>query len=145
MTELATDFSRMKNLVEDNQPDELPAVVAAEYGGYTAVADAMFDLYQRAFDPERAGDAAGEFQFTLITPDGDLAYLLSVADGACAVRPGTAQDPTVGIRLTLADFLRMSCGETNGAMLAMSGKLEVTGDVLASMNLSDWFVMPESD
>jgi hypothetical protein len=30
-------------------------------------------------------------------------------------------------------------------MLAMSGKLEVTGDVLASMNLSDWFVMPESD
>ncbi len=145
MSELAVDFDKMKSLVESTDPDELPAVVAAEYGGYRAVADTMFDLYRRAFDPERAGKSSGDFQFTLITPEGDLSYLLSVANGACSVRAGTADEPTVAIRLTLADFLRMSCGETNGAMLAMTGRLEVTGDVLASMSLSDWFVMPESD
>jgi SCP-2 sterol transfer family len=145
MTDLATAFTRMRSIVESTEPDELPSAVAAEYGGYEAAVEQTFDLYRLAFDPERADDAAGDFQFTLITPDGDLSYLLSVAAGVCTAGPGTAEDPTVAIRLTLADFLRMSCGETNGAMLAMTGRLEVTGDVLASMSLSDWFVMPDAE
>jgi hypothetical protein len=29
-------------------------------------------------------------------------------------------------------------------MLAMSGKLEVAGDLIASMDLADWFVLPEA-
>jgi hypothetical protein len=39
----------------------------------------------------------------------------------------------------------MSCGQTSGGMLAMTGKLEIEGDVMASMNLADWFVIPETD
>jgi putative sterol carrier protein len=57
---------------------------------------------------------------------------------------GPVDDSTCTIRLDLADFLRMSTCETNGAMLAMSGKLEVAGDLIASMDLADWFVLPEA-
>ena len=145
-TTTASAFNKIKQLVEDTEPDALPQTVAAEYGGYDGAVSHLFDLYQQTFDPERADGESGDFLFTLDTPEGDKVYLLSVADGVCRVDQGSgAGDPTVAIKMGLSDFLRMSCGETNGAMLAMTGKLEVEGDVMAGMNLADWFVIPESD
>jgi putative sterol carrier protein len=146
VTDVTAAYFKIKNIVDDTEPEELPAVVAAEYGGYDRAVSHLFDLYQQTFVPERAVGESGEFQFTLVTPEGDKIYVLSVADGTCRVEPGAAAtEPTCAVRIGMADFLRMSCGQTNGAMLAMTGKLEVEGDVIASMNLADWFVIPETD
>ena len=147
MTELttATAFQRLKGLVDDTDPEELAATIAAEYGGYDGAVSHLFDLYQQTFDPERAEGESGDFQFTLVTPEGNKTYLLSVDDGTCKVEAGPGTSPTVVIKMDLGDFLRMSCGQTNGAMLAMTGKLECEGDVMAAMNLADWFVIPESE
>jgi putative sterol carrier protein len=141
----ASEFEKIKRLVDETDPEELSAAVAAQYGGYGPALHQVFGLYQQTFDPERAEDESGTFQFVVGTPEGKVSYLITVAEGACRVEAGAATDPTVSIHVDLADFLRMSCGQTNGAMLAMTGKLECDGDVMAAMNLADWFVMPESD
>ena len=145
MTETAAAFAKIKQIVDDTDPDELPAVVAAQYGGYNGAASHLFDLYQQMFDPERADGESAKFQFMLSTPEGEKTYLITVDDGKCTVDARPGDDPTVVIKLSLADFLRMSCGQTNGAMLAMTGNLEVEGDVMAAMSLADWFVTPETD
>lgn len=147
MTELATAaaFRKIKQIVDETDPDELPAAAAAEYGGYDSAASHLFDLYRQMFAPERADGESAKFQFTLSTPEGDKTYVLTVDDGTCTVDAHAGDDPTVSIKLSLADFLRMSCGQTNGAMLAMTGNLEVDGDVMAAMSLADWFVTPETE
>jgi putative sterol carrier protein len=147
MTDTATEaaYRKIKQIVDETEPDELPATVAAEYGGYDGAAGHLFELYQQMFDPERADGESAMFQFTLTTPEGEKTYLLTVEGGACRVDAKPGDDPTVVIKLSLADFLRMSCGQTNGAMLAMTGGLEVEGDVMAAMSLADWFVTPETD
>lgn len=143
MTDLKIGYRTIKELIDTTAPDNVPDAVARQYGGVEAALDHVFDLYRQSFAPERAGGAGGRFQFDVVTPEGEQVYVLTIQDGKCEVGRDSDADPTVTIRLGLADFLRMSTGNTNGAMLAMSGKLEVTGDMMASMNLADWFVMPD--
>lgn len=143
MTDLKVDFGTIKELIDTRAPEDVPDAVARQYGGVDAALDHVFDMYRQSFAPERAAGAGGRFQFDVLTSEGERVYVLTIQDGKCEVGRGPDADPTVTIRLGLADFLRMSTGNTNGAMLAMSGKLEVTGDLMASMNLADWFVMPD--
>jgi putative sterol carrier protein len=72
-------------------------------------------------------DAAGRFEFALRTPDGERSYVVAIAAGNCEISRGPVDDTTCTIRLDLADFLRMSTGETNGAILAMSASLRSPG------------------
>jgi putative sterol carrier protein len=138
------EYSKIKQLVEDTEPEELSEAFAAAYGGYDTGLQQVFDLYQQTFDAELAEGESGRFLFVLDTPEGGKPYLLTVNDGVLQIDAGPADDITCTIKLDLADFLRMSCGQTNGAMLAMTGKLETEGDVMAAMNLGEWFVIPES-
>lgn len=142
MTDLKADYGTVKELVDSTAPEDIPGAVTRHYGGVDAALDHVFDLYRRSFAPEQADGAAGKFQFNVITPDGERVYVLTIRDGTCEVAKGPDAEPTCAIRLEMTDFLRMTTNNTNGAMLAMSGKLEVTGDIMASMNLASWFIEP---
>jgi putative sterol carrier protein len=146
MTQAPTtvEYTKIKRLVEETEPEELSAAFAAAYGGYDTGLQHVFDLYRQTFDPELAEGETGRFLFVLDTPEGDKSYLLAVNEGVLQIDAGPADDATCTIKLGLGDFLRLSCGQTNGAMLAMTGKLETEGDVMAAMSLGEWFVIPES-
>ena len=143
-TSTAAEYTKFKQLVDETDAEELSAAFAAAYGGYDTGLEQVFDLYRQTFDAELAEGESGRFLFVLATPEGDKSFLLTVDDGALHIDAGPAESPTCTIKIDLADFLRLSCGRTNGAMLAMTGKLETEGDVLSAMNLGEWFVIPES-
>lgn len=145
MTQTSTtvEYTKLKRLVDETEPEELSVAFAAAYGGYDSGLKQVFDLYQQTFDAELAEGESGRFLFVLATPEGDRPYLLTVDDGVLQIDAGSADSPTCTIKLDLVDFLRLSCGLTNGAMLAMTGKLETEGDVMSAMNLGEWFIIPE--
>lgn len=142
MTDLDTGFDQYKKLVEETPPDDLAAALAARPGGVDGTLDEVFDLYQQSFEPANAEGAAGTFQFDITNDDRTRPYFVAVADGACRTGRGAVEDATATIRLSLVDFLHMTLGATSGAVLAMGGRLEVEGDVFASMTFSEWFSPP---
>jgi SCP-2 sterol transfer family len=142
MTAVNVGFEPVKKMVDETPLNELEAVASAQEGGVDGVLDAVFEVYRSSFDPERAYDTDETFLFEIALPDGVKHYFLSVHDQTCRVGRGGVEDPSATIKLGLADFLQMSLGKTNGGVLAMSGRLEVSGDVFAAISFGEWFNPP---
>jgi len=142
MTTANVGFEVVRRMIDETPLDQLTATAAAQDGGMDGVLDAVFEVYRTSFSPERAEDANESFVFDITTPDGARPYFLSVHDGQCEVGRGTLGDPSATIKLDFGDFLQMSLGKTNGGVLAMSGRLEVSGDVFAAISFGEWFTPP---
>lgn len=142
MTGLDLTSDRLRRLVDETPTDQLAALAAEQDGGTDGVLDLVFEVYRMSFLPERAADARADFLFEISCVDGTRPYFLSVADATCRVGRGAVAEPTATIALELADFLQMSYGKTNGGVLAMSGRLEVSGDVFAAISFGEWFEPP---
>jgi putative sterol carrier protein len=85
---------------------------------------------------DAAGAAAGPEgePFTLqqvITgePDGEVAWSVTVGEGAVAVRPGRADSPTVTFTQDLPTAAAIHSGELSAQSAFMTGRLRVGGDV----------------
>ncbi|APR83481.1 Oxidoreductase, short chain dehydrogenase/reductase family protein [Minicystis rosea] len=78
------------------------------------------------------GKVGTVFQFHLKDPDS--AWVIDVKNGKGSVTAGTA---TADVNLTLsdADFLDMTSGKADPQKLFMSGKLKITGNIMASQKL----------
>jgi 3-hydroxyacyl-CoA dehydrogenase/3a,7a,12a-trihydroxy-5b-cholest-24-enoyl-CoA hydratase len=72
------------------------------------------------------------FQFNLKTPDS--AWSVDVKNGKGSVTAGTAP-ADVTLELLDSDFLDMTSGKADAQKLFMSGKLKITGNVMASQKL----------
>ena len=142
MTTANVGFELVRRMIDETPLDDLTDAAAAHEGGVDGVLDAVFEVYRSSFSPERAEDANESFIFDITVPDGARPYFLAVHDGTCEVGRGTVDSPSATIRLGLADFLQMSLGKTNGGVLAMSGRLEVSGDVFAAISFGEWFTPP---
>lgn len=139
---LSESYQSLRELVGGTQPEALADTAIARFGGLDPTLDHVFDLYRQTFDPTRAAGESGTFRFDVSAGEEARSYLLTVEAGTCSVTRTSNAAATVTIAVSLGDFLRMSVGETNGAVLAMSGRLTMTGDLVAAMNLADWFVAP---
>lgn len=73
------------------------------------------------------------FQFDLKSPDS--AWILDMKSGDGAVKQGTADKPDVTLELSDEDFVAMSTGKADPNKLYFSGKMKVTGNVMASQKL----------
>ena len=109
-----------------------------------ALLDGVFDSMKAAFDPSAAGDQSAVIQYAIECPGGERNYNLNVADGACEVAKGAAENPRVTLALSLPDFLRVMTGELNGMQAFTSGKLKISGDLMFSQALATWFKGPNT-
>ena len=103
----------------------------------------VFDAMPAAFQPKKAGPVELALNFAL---RGDLGgeWGVCIEEGACHITEGQVQDPAATIRAGAQDFVAIMNRDLNAVAAYMSGRVRVTGDVTAIMNLLSFFDFPDS-
>ena len=99
---------------------------------------AFFSTLAGKLDPEAAEGLDAVYQFNLNGADGGQ-YQLQIRDGACQVSEGTHPDPHVTLAMSGEDCLRVLNGQVSGTMVAMTGRLRISGDMGLAMQLASLF------
>lgn len=98
----------------------------------------VFDSLPSKLDKDAAEDLDAVYQFDLRGNQGGQYHLL-VQNGTCVVRDGTHADPHVTLSMTGEDCIGVLNGQFSGMTMAMSGRLQVTGDIGLAMQLKSLF------
>jgi 3-hydroxyacyl-CoA dehydrogenase/3a,7a,12a-trihydroxy-5b-cholest-24-enoyl-CoA hydratase len=106
------------------------AAPAAPKGPSSADVFAAIGLYLKA-NPDVGAKVAKVYQFKLSNPASTWTLDLK----ANAVNPGETAKPECTLDLSDEDFMAMTAGKANPMKLFTSGKLKITGDVMASQKL----------
>ena len=139
----ASDFSSLKDAVEQKSNEELVSSIQQQDGGVDGVLEKVFTGMSESFNPEKAAGQQAVVQYEIGSPDGTHEYAMRIADGRCEIEKGRAESPRVTIRIGLADFLRLITGGANGMQLFMTGKLKVSGDLFFAQTYQSWFDRPQ--
>jgi putative sterol carrier protein len=140
----ASDFSSLKDAVEQKSNEELVSSIQQQDGGVDGVLEKVFTGMSESFSPEKAAGQQAVVQYEIGAPDGTHEYTMRIADGRCEIEQGRAESPRVTIRIGLADFLRLITGGANGMQLFMTGKLKVSGDLFFAQTYQSWFDRPQA-
>ena len=98
----------------------------------------LMDLYQRKFQPEKAGDIDATIQLS-ISGDGGGDRILEIKDKTLTIAEGVAEEPTLTVSCDFANWLKMNVGEANPMMLMMQGKMKVKGPIPLAMKFQQLF------
>ena len=140
----ASDFSSLKDAVEQKSNEELVSSIQQQDGGVDGVLEKVFTGMSESFSAEKAAGQQAVVQYEIGAPDGSHEYAMRIADGRCEIEKGQAESPRVTIRIGLADFLRLITGGANGMQLFMTGKLKVSGDLFFAQTYQSWFDRPQA-
>jgi putative sterol carrier protein len=91
------------------------------------------------FMPEKGPRHRVVIQYQVNSPDGVLPFQVTLADGKCEVQEGVADRPTLTLNMTLPNFLRLASGKLGGLTAIVTGRLDVSGDVLLARKVQSWF------
>ncbi len=96
--------------------------------------------HEKAFRPDKAAgvEAVIQYKFT-----GDQAgdYIITIADGACKVAEGEAENPAMTLIADAEYFGDVLLGKEDGMKGFMQGKLKLAGDLNLAMKLTSFFKM----
>lgn len=98
----------------------------------------VFEALPFKLDKDAAEDLDAVYQFDLQGQQGGQ-YHLMVQNGTCVVKDGIHADPHVTLSMTGEDCIRVLNGQLSGMTMAMSGRLQVTGDIGLAMQLKSLF------
>lgn len=93
------------------------------------------------FVPEAAQQVTATYQLELSGEGGGI-YWLKVADGQATSGEGKVESPTVSMKASAEDFVRITTGQLNPVTAVMSGKLRIRGDMVLATKLSSMFGKP---
>jgi putative sterol carrier protein len=91
------------------------------------------------FVPENGPRERVIIQYQVKSPDGVLPFQVTLANGQCAVDDGVAPQPTMTLNMSLPNFLRLVSGKLGGLTAMVTGRLDVSGDVLLARKVQSWF------
>lgn len=117
------------------KPKAKPTATAAASAPATTSGDifrAIGDLL--AGNPAIAEKVKTTFAFKLAAPDS--AWTIDLASGAGSVKEGAEGKVACTLEMSDADFLAMATGAADAMKLFSTGKLKISGDVMASQKLS---------
>jgi putative sterol carrier protein len=103
----------------------------------TTINDVLHSLPAK-LDKHAAEDLDAVYQFDLRGDQGGQYHLL-VQNGTCLVKDGVHADPHVTLSMTGEDCIKVLNGQLSGMTMAMSGRLQVTGDIGLAMQLKSLF------
>ena len=103
----------------------------------------IFQGFEERFAADRAKNTQAVVQFRIDDDGTEHPYVLEIDNGSCATRRGEADDPRVGLRLKLIDFVKLITGQKQGPMLFMGGKLKIDGDLMFASRLMNFFEVPK--
>lgn len=99
---------------------------------------AFFSTLAGKLDPEAADGLDVVYQFNLNGAEGGQ-YQLQIRDGACQVSDGVHPDPQVTLAMSGEDCLKVLNGQISGTMVAMTGRLRISGDMGLALQLASLF------
>ena len=99
---------------------------------------AFFATLAGKLDPDAADGLDVVYQFNLNGADGGK-YQLQIRDGACQVSEGVHPDPQVTLAMSGEDCLKVLNGQISGTMVAMTGRLRISGDMGLALQLASLF------
>ncbi|MCS6318809.1 MAG: SCP2 sterol-binding domain-containing protein [Nitrospira sp.] len=99
---------------------------------------AFFSTLAGKLDPEAADGLDVVYQFNLNGAEGGQ-YQLQIRDGACQVSEGVHPDPQVTLAMSGEDCLKVLNGQISGTMVAMTGRLRISGDMGLALQLASLF------
>ena len=97
-----------------------------------------FDTLNERFVPSAAKGLNAVFQFEL-SGDGGGTYNIAVNDGTMEVKEGPAATPSVTIKMSADDYLKLINGQLNGTMAYMKGQMKVTGNLMLAQKMQAVF------
>ena len=99
---------------------------------------AFFDGLSGTMDPSKLAGMKATFQF-VVTGDGGGEWNVVVADGKAAIAAGKAENPSIVLTASTADWLALMNGDLNGQTAFLTGKLKIQGDMTLAMKLESFF------
>ncbi len=101
---------------------------------------ALFAAMTRRFRPDRAEGFTGAILYDLRTADGAAKpWTVTVGNGRAVARPGRVGAPSLTLRMTVVDFLRLAAGDLDPGKALMTGRLELAGDATVALRLGEMF------
>ncbi|MBY0248753.1 MAG: SCP2 sterol-binding domain-containing protein [Nitrospiraceae bacterium] len=98
----------------------------------------LFNSLTSKFDKDAAEGLDAVYQFNLTGAQSGQ-YHVIVKDSVCAVKEGLHADPQVTLSLSGDDCIRLLNGQLSGFSIAMSGRLQIAGDISLAMQLKSLF------
>jgi alkanesulfonate monooxygenase SsuD/methylene tetrahydromethanopterin reductase-like flavin-dependent oxidoreductase (luciferase family) len=103
----------------------------------------LFGAMAKAYVPERAGGFQGEIEYLLARADGrEVRWTVAVNGAGAQVRPRAATDPTLRLKVGVADFVRMAGGDLDPGKAMLLGRLDLEGDFAVAARLGRMFGRP---
>ena len=129
-------------LVKSASDEEI--VQTFEAVGTDEVLDRVFDAMEKQFVAAKAEGVEADVVFNITHAGSDHPYTVTVSDGKCETRRGSADNPKTTITTDLVSFARLTAGSADGVQLFMQGKLRVSGDLMFSQRLMSFFDRPNA-
>lgn len=98
----------------------------------------IIDSLPSKLDKEAAEDLDVVYQFDLLGAQGGR-YQLVVRNGTCEVKEGSHPAPHVTLSMNADDCVKLLKGQLSGMAIAMSGRLQIEGDIGLAMQLKSLF------
>ncbi len=103
----------------------------------------LFDLIPKYFRPEEAGNTQVTAQFD-IHGDGGGQWFVQVAEGNLTVAEGAVLEHQFHVTASAQDCLNMANGHLNPLETYLSGRVQITGNLLMGYKLQSLFRIPSS-
>ncbi len=98
----------------------------------------IFTKMPEVFNPSAAQGLDAVFQFE-ITGEGGGNWYVAIKDGACEVKEGTHDSPSVTLSMSAETWIGMVNKEVNGMQAFMSGQLKASGDIMLAQRIEQLF------
>ncbi|HMI85100.1 MAG TPA: SCP2 sterol-binding domain-containing protein [Polyangiaceae bacterium] len=97
-----------------------------------------FDTLHTRFVASASKGLTAVFQFEL-SGEGGGSYNIAVNDGTMEVKEGASATPSVTIKMSADDYLKLVNGQLNGTMAYMKGQMKVTGNLMLAQKMQAVF------
>jgi putative sterol carrier protein len=129
-------------LVANANDEQIAEVVRAT--GTETVLDRIFEGMKERFQPDKAQGVDAVIQFVVTDDSDEHAYAVKISNGTCEIDKGRADSPKVTLTTDIVSFSKLVAGQVQGPQLFMSGKLKVSGDLMFSARIMNFFDQPQA-
>jgi hypothetical protein len=117
-----------------------PAVVRRTVASEAAMLVIFRGMARSLRTAARSGDLRGDLQFDLVGPRGTRrAWTVSAGPLRATARRGPSSAPTLVLRTTPDDLLRLVSGRLDAGDALLDGRLDLEGDLALAVRMGDLF------
>lgn len=137
------DPTRFAALVRYTPKDQLEAVIDGPHRGVLLAA--IFHRMPGLFRADKAASVNAVIRWNLTSPASAEPSVWSVviADGSCSVSDDASLAPKVSLTMGGYTFLQLVSGNANPAMLVITGRVKVKGDLATAAGIATYFDLPK--